>query len=136
MTVNIWPILVATIVSFGIGSLWYSPILFGTDWMNLVKSFNKSWNNSNVSGVWKHYLAQLIATIVSLCVLAFFISTVSAATAGDGAFLGFLVWLGFTVTESVGYFLWEQKPLRLILINSIGTLLNLIVSGAILGAWK
>ena len=87
-------------------------------------------------GLWKYYLSQFIATLVSFGVLAFFIESIGAQTAGDGAFMGFLAWIGFTATEAVASALWEKKSFKLILIQSIGTLVSLLVGGAILGAWR
>lgn len=134
--INIWPILVASVVAFGIGALWYSPILFGKEWMNLSKISEKDVEESNQAGMWKLYLSQLGITIVTFAVIGFFISMTVSRTAGDGAFLGFIAWVGFSLTSSIGDMLWMKKPAKLLLISEICTLICWMVGGAIIGAWK
>ncbi len=58
------------------------------------------------------------------------------STAIDGATLGLLAWIGFYATSGIGSILWERKPLKLVLISTGAMLLNLIISGAILGGWR
>jgi len=135
-TLSFWPIIVASIVAFGIGALWYSPILFGREWMALTKLDDADLARKRARGMWKYYLTQLIATIVMFGVLAFVIADTSARTALDGAFVGFLGWLGFTLTEAVGALMWDKKPFKLAMIQVVGTLVNLVVGGAIIGAWR
>lgn len=135
-TVNFWPILVAGIVSFAIGALWYSPILFGREWMMLTKMSSADIAAAKAKGMWKAYVTQFILALVSFCVLSFVIVSTQTMTGSDGAFLAFIVWLGFIATESVSRYLWENKPFKLILISGIGSLISLVIGGAIIGAWR
>ncbi len=135
-TINFWPILVAAVVAFGIGALWYSPVLFGKEWMSLSKINESDMEDAKRRGMWKSYLTQFIASLVSFSVLGFLISSSAIMSATDGAFLALIVWLGFVATDAVGALLWEQKPFKLVLINSIGTLVSLVIGGAIIGAWR
>jgi hypothetical protein len=79
---NFWPVLVASVVAFAIGALWYSPILFGKEWMALSKISPKDIDDSSKKGMWKLYLTQLIATFVTFSVISFILSAVGGATAG------------------------------------------------------
>ena len=60
---DFWSILVAAIVAFAIGSLWYSPLLFGKEWMAL--SGISTSDASSTKGMWKLYVAQFITTLVT-----------------------------------------------------------------------
>ncbi|MEA2715202.1 MAG: hypothetical protein QOG91_230 [Candidatus Parcubacteria bacterium] len=135
-TVNFWPILVAAIVAFGIGALWYSPILFGREWMMLTKMTSADIAAAKAKGMWKSYVTQFIVSLVMFCVLTFLIVSTGTASGSDGAFLAFIVWLGFVATEAVGRLLWENKPFKLIMISGIGSLITLVIGGAIIGAWR
>ncbi len=135
-TMNFWPILVASVVIFGISTLWYSPILFGKEWMDLVKLSDEEAEVSRSKGLWKLYIVQFIMSLISFCVLAFIITSSNSDGASNGAFVGFLVWLGFVMTSGIGSLIWEKKPFKLVLINSVSILLNLVIGGAIIGAWK
>jgi hypothetical protein len=134
--INFWPILVASAVSFGIGALWYSPILFGKEWVLLTKTTATDMESAKYRGLWKAYIAQFIAVVICFSVLGFLASANNILTSSDGAFLGFIIWLGFVATESVGALLWERRPFKLVLINIVCTLVSLVVGGAIIGAWK
>jgi hypothetical protein len=135
-SINIWPILVATVVSFGIGALWYSPIILGKQWMTLTKLTDTDMAAAREKGVWKSYIVHLIASFISFCVLGFIVSAVNVASGLDGAFFGFLVWLGFILPLHVSHFLWQKAPFKLILIDTAQLLIGLLVGGAIIGAWK
>jgi hypothetical protein len=135
-TVNFWAILVAAVIAFAGGSLWYSPILFGKEWMKLTNMTDKDVAAAKAKGgMWKSYLAQFIASIITFGVLGFIVAAATGVTAADGAFMGFLAWLGFIATDLLGALLWEKKPLRLALIQGSFTLLTLVIGGAIIGAW-
>jgi hypothetical protein len=132
----IWPILVASIAAFGIGALWYSPILFGRQWMALVKMTDADAANAKERGVAKLYVAQFIATAVTFAAMAFIIRATGSDTAKQGIFIACLVWLGFPVMSTIGDMLWQKKPLKLAMISLLGTLVSWIVGGAIIGAWR
>ena len=135
-TINFWPILVASIIAFVIGAFWYSPLLFGKEWMTLVGISEKEANKMTFATTWKLYVGQFIATLVEFGVLAFILSVTNARSAADGAIIAFLIWLGFNATEGVGKLMWEKKPLKLILISSVAMLVSLVIGGVIMGAWK
>lgn len=134
--INFWPILVASIVSFAIMALWYSPILFGKEWMALTKMSEKDLIEMKARGMWKLYITHFIATLVSFCVLAFAIVVTNSQTAVDGAMIGFLVWLGFIATMAMSDLIWRRSPLKLVAIDTINVLLGFVIGGAIIGAWK
>ncbi len=135
-TINFWPILIAAISSFAVGALWYSPFLFGKDWLALMKISEKDIQDAQVKTMWKSYLAHFAANILSVAVLAFIIAISQASDAADGALLGLVMWLGFVVPLGVSNLLWRKDPLKLVLIDTFQTLASLIISGAIVGVWK
>lgn len=135
-TINFWPILVASIVSFGVSALWYSPIIFGKEWMSLVKITDAEMNETKSKGIWKLYIIQFIMTLISFCVLAFIIASTSVQGGSNGAFMGFLIWLGFVATGAVAGFMWEKYPFKLMLIDTVSVLVTLVIGGAIIGAWR
>ncbi len=134
-TINLWSILVASVVAFAISAVWYSPILFGKEWMSLTNINEKDIAIAKTKGVTLFYVIQFIFTVISFCVLGFVMSALGTRTASDGAFLGLIAWVGFVLPVGVSNLMWEKKPFKLVLINTISTLLTLVVGGAIIGAW-
>jgi len=134
-TINFWPILVSAIVSFGIGALWYSPILFGKEWMALTKM-----NMDNMSdmkrGIGKFYVIQFVASLVMFIVLGFAISATGVIGASNGGIAGLLAWVGLILPVSLAGFMWKNEPGKLVLIETVNYLLVLAIGGAIIGAWQ
>lgn len=133
--VNFWSILVSSIVTFLITSIWYSKFLFGKEWAMLNQKSDSDLESSQ-KGIWKSYLTYFIATIITFCVLGFVINSVNVTRAIDGSFFGFLLWLGFVAPTILGDYLWNNSTFRLFLINSIPVLINLIIGGAIIVGWR
>lgn len=130
------PILVSAVVAFGISSLWYSPILFGKEWLALQKISNTDLANFKERGVWKSYIAQFVMTLITFAVLAFIISLVAVRSGTDGAFIGILAWLGFVLPSALSKILWKGESSILVAIESANDLITLVIGGAIIGAWR
>jgi hypothetical protein len=141
MEVNYLAVLVATVVGFVIGFVWYLPQVFGTRWM---KALGTPMTGTAPEGMGWKMVISLLSALVSAVVLSFFVSIAIAwkASIGTapsyllvGAGAGFWVWLGFLATSLVDPVLWQNKPWSLWGINAGYWLVRLVVMGAILGAW-
>lgn len=128
--------LISAVVGFGIGALWYSPILFGKEWMRLSRVSDSDMAQAKARGMWKPYLVHFIMNLVMFAVLGFFVASSDAITSTDGAFLGLIAWIGFIAPMGIYGLLWKREPFKLVLIDSVQILIGLVIGGAILGAWK
>ena len=131
--INFWAVLVSAIVSYSIGSLWYSPMLFGNVWayyMGITPEKMKG------AGMGKIYVGSFIATLVMAYVLAHFIIVGGAGNIASGAEIAFWIWLGFVATIALGSIFWENKAKKLYLINVGYQLVSLTVMGIILALWR
>ena len=54
MSVNYLAVVVAAVVSIIIGSLWYSPLLFGNVWMRLQRFTKKDMDKAKQKGMVNH----------------------------------------------------------------------------------
>lgn len=135
VVVNNVAVLVAAIVAMVIGGIWHSPMVFGNLWMKLSGLTAKSMDAAKKKGMAKLYIYQFIAILVAAYVLAYFVKYAGAATASDGALVGFWAWLGFVATTTVGSTIWEGKSFKLWLLNNGHNLLTYAVMGAILAVW-
>ena len=129
VNVNYWAVLVAAIVSFVIGGLWYSPMLFGKLWMQLSGLTNKDMEAAKKKGMTKSYILQFVASLITACVLAHFISLLNIGTVPELFQLVFLAWIGFQAANTVGMVLWEGKPWSLYLLNTASCLVTLAAMG-------
>lgn len=132
--INWLAVLVATVVTFTMGALWFSPLLFGRTWMQLLGLTDKDMRAMRFTPL-QAMLIGFITTAISMTALAVLIKLIGVTGAGPGMLVGAFVWLGFLAPVGLGVVLWEGKPFSLwVLVNAEG-LLALLVTGAILGAW-
>src|SRR5690625_4671697 len=104
-TLNIWAILVATIVAFIIGGLWYSPVMFVKVWMKEAGLDEGQLNNANIGKIFG--LAFIFIFIMTIC-LAMFLNDPSIDTIA-GAFYGFLTGFGWISMALAVNSLYERK---------------------------
>jgi hypothetical protein len=121
-------VIVATLASFAIGSVWYSPVLFSKTWQreaNVSDAKAKSANMPLIFGT--TFVLQFLAAFV----FAMFLGPRPGLVFGVGA--GFAAGL-FWVAGAFGVsYLFEQRSLKLWLINGGYNVVNFTVFGAILG---
>ncbi len=134
--VNYLAVLIAGIASMVIGGLWYSPILFGKQWMALMGITPEKIAESKGKGMAKLYAMNFVAALLMACVLARFAGLLGVSNASSALQLGFWVWIGFIATVMIGSVLWESKPWKLYFINVSYQLVNLLVTVLIVGLWK
>lgn len=129
-TLNWLAIIVAAVASFAVGSLWYSPILFGKKWQQLTGISDEKAKSANM------------AKIFGLAfVLSFFISANLAIFIAPQASFGFGICLGATagIFWAMGPLgitcLFEQQSTALWLINGGYHAVSFTIMGGILGLW-
>lgn len=133
--VNYLAVLIAAVVNMAIGAYWYSPAGFGKEWSKLMGWTSSEKIKEMKRGASKSYAWMFVASLLMMCVLANVIRWAGAVTLMEGAMIGFWMWLGFITTTQVGVILWDQKPVKLYMINTLYSLVALIVTGAILAMW-
>ena len=131
--VNYLAILIAAIVNMAVGAYWYSPAGFGKQWASL--SGHGDISKIDKKGANKSYVWMFVASLVMAFVLANVVRLAGAATIVEGAIVGFWVWLGFMATVQIGVVLWDNKPPKLFAINTLYSLVTLLINGAILAIW-
>jgi hypothetical protein len=131
LSVNWWAVIVAAVVKFVIGSGWYmSPV--GKQWQAAVALDELKMR----AGMAPALIVDIIANLVMAYVLARFVLYAGAGTIMSGALIGLMAWLGFIATVTLSSNTYEQRPLKLFVINNIYLLVSLVVMGAILAAWQ
>ena len=126
--VNYFAVLLAGIVTFVLGALWYSPVMFGKEWMKLA-DVKKAKNNP------AHFIGGFVSTLVMIYIFAYIMEMFVITTILSGVTFGLLVWLGFVGTITFGSVLWERKPWKLYLLNNAYHLISFAIIGAILAAY-
>ena len=134
VSINNLAVLVAAIAGMVIGSLWYSPLLFGNMWIKLL-GWKESEIKSKSKGVAGSMGVMFIGTLVSAYVFAHLVEYLSLHTAWEGIQTAFWLWVGFVVPVCISAVLFEGKPWKLFFINVFYYLVSFATMGAILSVW-
>lgn len=139
-TVNYLAVLVAGIVIFVLGGLWYSPVLFAKRWIALQGRTEEQMRaQAAAANMPLMYVSAFVCGFVTAWVMAHILAHVASSltlNAGHGALVGFMCWLGFAATSSYATALFSGKPKQLWLIDSSYNLVSFVLAGMILAVWR
>jgi hypothetical protein len=133
---NWWAILVCVLVSMISGSLWYNPKTFFPTWWKVVGKEGKAPGMQNMTMTW---ILTVLASFVEAVAMAFMVNSMGSLMGGPsgatGASIGFMLWLGFIAPTYLVNKLFAGHGLKIWAIETGNHLVNLLLFGAILGAW-
>jgi hypothetical protein len=133
--INYWTVVLATLSSMIIGSIWYTPKVFGNRWMRLAKIDP----DRNVGTAVVPILVTLLVSFITAWVLAG-----AAAIAWHfygGGYLwstlvtAVLLWAGFTAARFITHDAFEGRPTSLTVLNIGHELVTIVVMAIIIGVW-
>jgi hypothetical protein len=134
--VNMVAVVLATLSSMVVGSIWYAPKVFGNAWMKLSKLDPKKQDR----GAAKAIIMTLIVSFVTAYVVAH-VAFLSNAFFGnsflyDSLMTAFWLWLGLTAARFITHDAFERRPARLTMLNITHELVTIVVMGLIIGLMK
>ena len=129
--INYLAVGVAAVATIVIGALWYSPLLFGNLWLK-ANGYTQEQMRAKAG---RALMVSLVCYVVMAFVLSVLVSYAGASTAVQGAFLGFLVWIGFLATLGMTAQMYSEKPLSIYVMDAGYQLVYAVVMGVILATW-
>ncbi len=129
--INYLAVVVAAIISFVIGGVWYSPIMFAKAWMKENGFNEEELKNANMGKIFGS--SFILALIISFNLAAFI------GPQGDlsfGLFAGFAAGFGWVAMSIGTMYLFERRSFKLFLINAGYQIVTYTIMGGILGVWK
>lgn len=127
--VNFVALAVVIVAVFVASSIWYSPLLFGRQFLELSGA-TASAHPSPVKG-----LFELLRTFVLAFVIAQLVFRLNIADWKRAVGLGLWLWVGFPVILLTGSILWQNVPWQLAAIHSGDWLIKLILIPVGIAAW-
>jgi len=82
------------------------------------------------------YVFTLLAAVVQAVFVALLVNLMGSTTAASGALAGFMLWLGFVAPTNLVNKLFAGHGLKVWAIEAGNHLVNFLLFGAILGAWR
>ena len=124
-------ILVAALIGFVVGGAWYSPLLFARVWMREAGLDDAALARARLGRVFD--LAFLASLVMAFNLSAFL---GAKATLAFGAFAGFATGLGWVAMSLGIVYLFEQRSLKLWLVNAGCQVVTYTLMGAVIGGWR
>ena len=131
--INYLAVIAAVVAAAVVSSVWYSPFLFGKQWMELRDVNPATIADSKVP--LSKVFVELVRELLVAYVLARFVTRMGITDRIGALHLGFWVWLGFPVAMLVGASLWDNKPWMLTTIHAGDWLIKMLLMAAILSEW-
>jgi Protein of unknown function (DUF1761) len=145
--INWVAVLVAAIVIFVLGGLWYSPVLFVKPWIALQKKTEEQMRAEAASANMPLlYVGAAVTSLLIAVTLALILGHIGrdpaiaepggGVSAGHGAIIGFMCWLGFSASTSYATATFSGKPKQLWFIDTAYNLVCFVIAGIILAVWR
>jgi hypothetical protein len=126
--ISVWWVLLAAVVYFALGAVWYSPVAFMKQWQREIKKKQSEMNMA--AGA---MMTTLLAIVVLVCVEAYLIkATGTTGMALRGGYLGLKLWVGFVATTALINNVFQNGSKKLYAIDQGYHLLGMILAAAIL----
>ena len=136
--IQVWGVLLATVMSFVVGAIWYTPKVYGERWRKLIKMDKKTMQKGPGAQGWALTVAGALLqafVLAHVTVLSFeYFTDYSWMMAALTSALW--MWAGFQVSMLLTHDTFEQRPLMLTVINSGNQLATLLAMGLIIGLFQ
>lgn len=135
-SINWLAVIVCVVVSMISGSIWYNPKTFFPAWWAVVGKGSQP-GMSNMGMTWA---LTVLSSFVQAVAMSFMVDAMGGLMGGvnaaTGAFGAFMLWLGFIAPTYLVNKLFAGHGLKVWAIEIGNHLVNFVLFGAILGAWR
>tara|TARA_B100001939_G_scaffold343459_1_gene356212 strand:- start:3688 stop:4092 length:405 start_codon:yes stop_codon:yes gene_type:complete len=130
--INLLAVLIATIISYALGAVWYSPKVFGTAWME----DNNYDPNAQHGHPAKVYGLSFIFSLIAAAGFAYYImGDLANPTWLEGLRRGLVVGIAFAATSFGINYQFANKSTRLLMIDGGYHTVQFAVYGIVLALW-
>ena len=132
--INYLAVVVATFAAFVAASVWYSPFLFGKEWMELRGVNPAAMADMKIPA--GKMLGEFVRELVVAYVLARFVVLLGVVDWKGAVNLGVWVWIGFPATLLLGSVIWDNVPWMLAAIHGGDWLMKILLMAVIPAVWR
>ncbi len=134
LDVNYLAVLVAAILAFGFGSLWYG-VVMARPWMS-AQGFTEQELAAEQRGMGTTFGLTFLVYLFLALVLAMFVDLLEPATLNQGLWIGLMAWFGFMVPVNLTSVLYARKSMSLFFIDGIYQLIITLGVAAVVTMWR
>ncbi len=133
--INYIAVVLATLSSMVVGTIWYTPKVFGTYWMKAA--------GVTPSGDSKDAIRPIVVTLLVSFVTAWVLAGAAFISFSfyGGSFLvnslltGLILWAGFTAARFITHDAFDGRPTGLTVLNVAHELVTIVIMALIIGVW-
>lgn len=129
--INWLAVVVSTVIAFAIGGFWYSKALFGSIWLEEVGLTEESAKEANMPMTFGATFALQFFAVTALAILIG-----SDGTWLSGLQIGVLIGVFWIATAYGITYLFEQRSIRLFMINAGYNVILFALVGTLIGYWR
>lgn len=129
-SVNWWAVLACVVFSMISGSIWYNTSTFFKVWWRAIGKSDSEPAGSSAT-MW---ILTIVSSVVESVFMAMLVPALGGMSLVAGAGIGFMIWVGLVAPTSLVNKLFAGRYTAWT-IEAGNHLVNLVVFGAILGAW-
>lgn len=134
--INYWAVLVAGIIYWLLGMLWFSPIVVGKSWLEELKKHgikvSKPESKKIIEkSIWTFALNVLVAFGVAILV-----NSLGIHTFGGGLSLGLILSICFAAAAMGISYIWESRSVKLSFYDIFYPFIGILVSSIIIALWR
>ncbi|PIQ76684.1 hypothetical protein COU78_05325 [Candidatus Peregrinibacteria bacterium CG10_big_fil_rev_8_21_14_0_10_49_24] len=135
LSLNYASIVFCAVASMVIGSIWYSPVLFGNAWirMNGLTGMSKQ---DMMKDARKAYAVSLASALVLAYVLSVFANLLGITTVDEGIEMGVWLWAGLTASTMATNYAYTKRPVALLCIDAGYWGAVVLTMAGILAVWR
>ena len=132
--VNFLAVGLATVLTFGFGAFWYSPLLFAKSWM-AGHGYTQADVEAMQASMGPNYAISFVCWFVMATMLAMIAPHFGDST-GTILAVGLHMWLGFSATVGLTNNRFSSKPLSVWLIDAGYQIASIAIMSVVLGLWR
>lgn len=134
--INWLPVIVGTVIYFGLGAVWYSPMLFARPWQRAI-----GWDPEARPPEQRitTYITPFVAYLVMAVAVALLAKATGSDTFGEGLVLGLVVGIGLAAMHSVVDATFDPnrpQPWTWFAITASYNLIGLVVVAILVSIWR
>ncbi len=134
--INIWAVVLATVSSMVVGSIWYAKGVFGSSWQKMVKLTDKQMQSDAGKAIGVTIIVSFFTAYVLAHMAYLAHSFYQNSQLQDSLTTAFWVWLGFTAARMITHDAFERRSTKLTAMNVAHEFVTLMVMGVIIGLVK
>lgn len=133
--INYWAVLIVTVLSMGLGALWYSPVMFLNRWARLARIDMDKEGEPVIIPMMVAFAVTFLTAWVLAGSVAIAWHFYGGAYFGSAVVTAVTLWAGFTAARFITHDVFEGRPSQLTVLNIAFELATILLMAIVIGLW-